>query len=226
MLVNLSIRDVVLIDKLDLSFHGGLCVLTGETGAGKSILLDALGLALGSRADSGLLRPGGQQATVTAAFDITDTTELSEVLSEHGLAAEDGLLVLRRNLGADGRSRAFVNDQPVSVSLLRRLGESLVEVHGHFEQRGLLDAGTHRELLDASGDLEAAAREVAAAWQAWRDAGEVERQAEAELIQARQDEDFLRHAVTELESLDPRIGEETALAEERARAWLDKRKGG
>ena len=216
MLVNLSIRDVVLIDKLDLSFHGGLCVLTGETGAGKSILLDALGLALGSRADSGLLRPGSQQATVTAAFDITDTTELDEVLAEHGLAAEDGLLVLRRNLGADGRSRAFVNDQPVSVSLLRRLGESLVEVHGHFEQRGLLDAATHRDLLDASGGLEAVTLEVAGAWQAWRDAGEVERQAEAELIQARQDEDFLRHIVAELETLDPQPGEEAALAEERA----------
>ncbi len=216
MLVNLSIRDVVLIDKLDLSFHGGLCVLTGETGAGKSILLDALGLALGSRADSGLLRPGSRQATVTAAFDITETTELDGLLTEHGLAAEDGLLVLRRNLGADGRSRAFVNDQPVSVSLLRRLGEGLVEVHGHFEQRGLLDSGTHRDLLDASGGLEPAASEVVAAWEAWREAAEQQRQEEEELQQARQDEDFLRHAVAELETLDAQPGEEAALAEERA----------
>ena len=199
MLVNLSIRDVVLIDKLDLSFHGGLCVLTGETGAGKSILLDALGLALGSRADSGLLRAGSRQATVTAAFDITDTRELDRLLTEHGLTAEDGLLVLRRNLGADGRSRAFVNDQPVSVSLLRRLGESLVEVHGHFEQRGLLDSGTHRDLLDASGGLEPAAAEVAAAWEAWRAAVELQRQEEAELG-----------------TLEPQPGEEAALAEERA----------
>ena len=216
MLVNLSIRDVVLIDKLDLAFHEGLCVLTGETGAGKSILLDSLGLALGNRADSGLLRPGAKQAAVTAAFDVSADEDLTALLEEHGLEAEEGQLVLRRILGDDGRSRAFVNDQPVSVSLLRRLGDGLMEVHGHFEQRGLMDAATHRELLDAFGGLSVAAREVADLWQAWRAAEDAQRRAAEELEQAKRDEEFLRHALEELETLDPQPGEEAALAEERA----------
>ncbi len=216
MLVNLSIRDVVLIDKLDLAFHEGLCVLTGETGAGKSILLDSLGLALGNRADSGLLRPGAKQAAVTAAFDVSGDEDLTALLEEHGLEAEEGQLVLRRILSQDGRSRAFVNDQPVSVSLLRRLGDGLMEVHGHFEQRGLMDAATHRELLDAFGGLSVAAREVADLWQAWRAAEDAQRSAAEELEQAKRDEEFLRHALEELETLDPQPGEEAALTEERA----------
>ncbi len=216
MLVNLSIRDVVLIDKLDLSFHGGLCVLTGETGAGKSILLDALGLALGSRADSSLIRPGMSQAGVAAVFDIRGNPAVLSLLAEHGLDIEDGLLMLRRVLGADGRSRAFVNDQPVSVTLLRSLGDSLVEVHGRFDQRGLMDVATHRGLLDAYGGLEALAAKVAELWQNWQKAGEAVRQAEQELAQAKRDEDFLRHAVEELTVLDPKPGEAAALAEERA----------
>ncbi len=128
MLVSLSVRDVVLIDRLDLSFDSGLCVLTGETGAGKSILLDALGLALGNRADSGLLRHGAKQASVAAAFKIETGHPARALLEEQEIATEDDLLVLRRLLGADGRSRAFVNDQPVSAGLLRRLGDTLVEI--------------------------------------------------------------------------------------------------
>ncbi len=215
MLVSLSVRDVVLIDRLDLVFESGLCVLTGETGAGKSILLDALGLALGNRAEAALLRPGAAQASVAACFEVDPGHPAFAVLSEQGLRAEDGLLVLRRLLGADGRSRAYVNDQPVSVGLLRRLGDSLVEVQGQFEQRGLLDPACHRELLDASGGLEPKAKRVAELWRAWRAAEAARDEARLELQAARRDEAFLRHALEELEAFDPAPGEETKLAEQR-----------
>ncbi|MCH7551659.1 MAG: AAA family ATPase, partial [Proteobacteria bacterium] len=153
MLTALSIRDVVLIDRLDLSFRSGLSVLTGETGSGKSILLDALGLALGMRAESRLVRHGAERASVTAAFEVAAGHPVHDLLAEHGLAVPDGELVLRRVLGADGRSKAFVNDQPVSVQLLKEAGESLVEIHGQFESQRLLNAAAHRELLDAYGGL-------------------------------------------------------------------------
>ncbi len=215
MLASMSIRDVVLIDRLDLTFHDGLCVLTGETGAGKSILLDALGLALGCRADSRLLRPGAERAVVSAVFEVPAGHDVLAVLAEQGLAAEDGELVLRRHLGADGRSRAFVNDQPVSAALLRDLGDGLVEVQGQFEQRGLLDGATHRGLLDAyTGSTDLAAG-VADSWHAWRKAVEARAEAERDLEQSRRDESFLRHAVDELDSLQPRSGEIEALAEQR-----------
>ncbi|MCB2102377.1 MAG: AAA family ATPase, partial [Rhodobacterales bacterium] len=161
MLRSLSIRDVVLIGRLDLSFPSGLCVLTGETGAGKSILLDALGLALGGRAEARLVRRGADRAAVTAEFDLPPGHAVLDILAEQELAAEDAL-ILRRTLGADGRSRAFVNDQPVSVGLLRRLGEELVEIHGQFDNQRLLVPAAHRGLLDAFGGhapaLDAAAR--------------------------------------------------------------------
>ena len=216
MLVSLSVRDVVLIDRLDLTFQKGLCVLTGETGAGKSILLDALGLALGNRAEAGLLRPGADQASVAAHFELGADHTAHAVLAEHGIGADGGDLVLRRVLGADGRSRAFVNDQPVSVGLLRGLGDSLVEVQGQFEQRGLLDPGTHRVLLDAYGALTEKAGHLAGLWRGWRAAVEARDRADVELEQARGDEAFLRHAVAEIEALDPKPGEDAALAEQRA----------
>ncbi len=216
MLASMSIRDVVLIDRLDLTFHDGLCVLTGETGAGKSILLDALGLALGCRADSRLLRPGAERAVVSAVFEVPAEHDVLAVLAEQGLAAEDGELVLRRHLGADGRSRAFVNDQPVSAALLRDLGDGLVEVQGQFEQRGLLDGATHRGLLDAYAGSTDLAVGVADSWHAWRKAVEARAEAERDLEQSRRDEAFLRHAVGELDSLQPRLGEIEALAEQRS----------
>ncbi|HEY5597658.1 MAG TPA: DNA repair protein RecN [Kiloniellales bacterium] len=216
MLVSLSVRDVVLIDRLDLSFSGGLCALTGETGAGKSILLDALGLALGARADAGLLRPGADQASATASFEVGAGHPATALLAEHGIAGEDGSLVLRRVVGADGRSRAFINDQPVSVGLLRQIGDSLVEVQGQFEQRGLLDVATHRELLDAFAGLTAPAAAVAAAWRAWRQAEAARAEAARELDEVRRDEAFLRHAVAELDSLGPQPDEERTLAEQRS----------
>ena len=153
MLTTLSIRDVVLIGRLDLDFQTGLCVLTGETGAGKSILLDALGLALGVRAEARLVRHGADQASVTAAFEPAPDHPVHGLLKEHGLASADGTVLLRRVLGADGRSRAFINDQPVSVQLLRQAGDTLVEVHGQFESQRLLDVASHRGLLDAYGGL-------------------------------------------------------------------------
>lgn len=215
MLVGLSVRDVILIEHLDLAFQDGLCVLTGETGAGKSILLDALGLALGNRADSGLLRPGAEQARVTASFEVGAGHQALAMLAELDLAPEEGAVVLRRTLGRDGRSRAFINDQPVSVGLLRRVGDALIEVQGQFENRGLLDPASHRALLDAYGHLSGQADEVAALWRNWRDARQAHQDAMDEAATAAQEEDFLRHTVDELQALDPRPGEEQALAEER-----------
>ena len=144
MLTTLSIRNVVLVDRLDLDFRPGLCALTGETGAGKSILLDALGLALGARAEARLVRHGAEQATVAATFELADAAPLRALLAEHGLKSGDDVLTVRRVLGIDGRSRAFVDDQPVGVALLRRIGEQLVEIHGQLESQRLLETATHR----------------------------------------------------------------------------------
>jgi len=215
MLSNLSIRDVVLIDHLDLEFQSGLCALTGETGAGKSILLDALGLALGARADARLVRKDAAQAVVTAGFDVGPEHPATALLSEHGFDSPDDGLVLRRMLARDGRSRAFVNDQPVSVSLLRRIGEALVEIHGQFESQRLLDPATHRELLDAYGGLEPLVDATKAAYGELRRAADLRAQAEAQLEAARRDEEFLRHAVDELDALEPRVDEEEDLAQRR-----------
>src|SRR5579885_846433 len=217
MLQSLTIRDVVLIDRLELGFHPGLCVLTGETGAGKSILLDALGLALGVRAESGLVRQGAEQAVVTAVFALPPEHPARARVVEHGLEGEgDGVLVLRRVLAADGRSRAFVNDQPASVGLLRDLGEMLVEIEGQFAQRGLLDASTHRDALDAFGGYGAELAKMRTSWHRWREARQAREAAEQRLAKARADEDYLRHALGELDALKPERGEEQRLADSRA----------
>ena len=213
MLTSLLIRDVVLIDRLDLHFGAGLSVLTGETGAGKSILLDSLGLALGMRADSGLVRAGQRQASVTAAFAPPDEHPVFALLTEQGLIADE--LVLRRVVQADGKSRAFINDQPVGVALLRRVAATLVEVQGQNEQVGLSDTATHPALLDGFGALGSLRGDVAAAWRTWRStAAELARAREA-MSAAMRDEEFLRHAVTELTKLSPEEGEEDRLAAER-----------
>ena len=217
MLRSLAIRDVVLIHRLQLEFTPGLCALTGETGAGKSILLDSLGLALGNRADSGLLRPGAEQAKVAASFDISESHPVRAVLDEHDVEIDDDQLVMRRVLSKDGRSRAYVNDQPVSVTLLRRLADNLVEIQGQFEQRGLLNQANHRDLLDAYAGLQDRGRQVAQRYEAWRQALEAYQSAQAELEQARQDEAYLRHEVDELDQLQPQAGEEQQLAEQRNR---------
>ena len=216
MLLGLTIRDVVLIDRLELAFHAGLCVLTGETGAGKSILLDALGLALGVRADSALVRHGAEQAAVAAEFALPAGHPAFRLLQDAGITAEGDRLVLRRVVNADGRSRAFVDDQPASVGLLKQLGEMLVEIQGQFEQHGLLDPATHREALDAYGGHRREADGVATAWATWRAAAAERAEAAAQLDKARADEDYLRHALAELDALEPKPGEEASLAAERA----------
>jgi DNA repair protein RecN (Recombination protein N) len=214
MLVSLAIRDVVLIERLDLSMGAGLSVFTGETGAGKSILLDSLGLALGARAESGLVRHGAAQAAVTAAFDPPPAHPARALAAEQGIAAEGEALVLRRVLGADGRSRAFVNDEPVSVGLLRRIGDTLVEIHGQFESHGLLDPATHLGMLDAFAGLGAEAARTA--WRSWRDAARTRAEAEAELVKSRAAHEELQAAFDELAALDPKPGEEARLAESRS----------
>ncbi len=220
MLRTLTIRDVVIIDRLEIAFHPSLGVLTGETGAGKSILLDALGLAIGHRADSSLVRPGASRSMVTAEFEAAAGHPAWELLKDHGIdsAGEDageGILLLRRVLSADGRSRAFVNDQAVSVGLLREIGDTLVEVHGQFESQRLLDPVTHGGLLDALGGLESMVGDVGDAHGAWKEATAARAGAEAELEAARRDEEFLRHAVDEMSAFDPQPGEEDALAARR-----------
>ena len=216
MLTSLAIRNVVLIEALDLEFGAGLSVLTGETGAGKSILLDSLGLALGARADSGLVRAGEQQASVVAAFEPPASDHpAAALLADNGIAMEPGEpLLIRRMVKADGGSRAFVNDQPCSAALLRELGGSLVEIHGQHDDRGLLNPRGHRALLDSYGRCDTAA--VATAHAAWRAAARVLEQARETVDTAARDRDYLTHAVEELRSFAPQPGEEATLAEERA----------
>ena len=223
MLTALSIRDVVLIERLDLAFGHGLTVLTGETGAGKSILLDSLGLALGARAESGLVRVSAEQASVTACFSPPDDHAVAAVLDEHGLAAEDEI-VLRRIVTKDGRSRAFVNDHPVGVGLLRRIGALLVEVQGQHEQMSLADPASHAGLLDAFGVPAPLRADVAESWRLWRDALVRLDKAREAIAAAERDEEWLRHAVDELATLAPRIGEEEALARERQRLQQNERR--
>ena len=217
MLIGLGIRDVVLIETLDLSIGPGLTALTGETGAGKSIILDALGLATGARAEAGLVRRGKNQAVATAVFAPPPGHAVWAYLDDKGVAFEpDEDLVLRRQLSADGRSRAFVNDQAVSVAVLRELGEMLVEVHGQHETVGLLDSRTHRPLLDLYGRCESAVDKTAAAWSAWREALAVAETLRREAAEAHAEREELALRLAELDRLDPKAGEETLLASERA----------
>ncbi|HZP71061.1 MAG TPA: DNA repair protein RecN [Pseudolabrys sp.] len=214
MLSRLSIRDIVLIERLDIDFAAGLSALTGETGAGKSILLDAFALALGGRGDQTLVRQGLEQGQVTAVFDVAPDHPARTLLAADDIAAEDEL-ILRRVQLADGRTRAFVNDQPVSVQVLKQLGSALVEIHGQHDERALTDAATHRRLLDAFGGLEARAKEVDGLWQARREAQAAVEAHSADVERAKREGDWLRHAVEELNRLAPQTGEETALADRR-----------
>jgi len=216
MLIGLSIRDVVLIESLDLAIGQGLTALTGETGAGKSIILDALGLATGARADAGLVRRGAAgHASSTAIFALPADHPAFAYLDDKGLDyGRDEDLVLRRQLSPDGRSRAFVNDQATSVGVLKDLGALLLEVHGQHETVGLLDPRTHRSLLDAFGGVAVSA--VASAWSAWRAAREKAEALRDLANRAAAETEELTLRLSELDRLDPREGEETALAEERA----------
>ena len=214
MLVQLTIRDIVLIERLDLTFGDGLSVLTGETGAGKSILLDAMSLALGARGDGGLVRNGCDQGQITATFDLAASHPVQALLEAQGITPE-AFLILKRIQSADGRSKAFVNDQPVSVSLMRDIGRSLVELHGQHDERALLQTSVHRDLLDAFGGHESLVAGVAATWKRWQEKRrEVTAFAEA-VENARRESDYLHNAVEELAALSPQPGEEEELAARR-----------
>ncbi len=223
MLNSLSIRDVVLIERLDLHFEAGLTALTGETGAGKSILLDSLGLALGARADAGLIRAGSDQAVVAASFAVGNGHPAQALLDEHGLDSGAEILI-RRIVARDGRSRALVNDQPVSVGFLKKLTGLLIEVQGQHEQVGLADPANHIFLLDAFGVPPAPREAVAGAHKAWREAAAKLAEAEKRIEEAAREEDFLRHAADELGKLNPVHGEEEALAAERLRLQAGERR--
>jgi DNA repair protein RecN (Recombination protein N) len=226
MLVGLSIRDVVLIEALDLEIAGGFTALTGETGAGKSILLDALGLALGARSDKGLVRAGAERASAAATFEPPADHPAHVLLEELGLPpAEDGQLVLRRLLSADGKSRAFVNDAPATAQALARLGASLLEVHGQHAAVGLLDAQSHRPLLDRHAGADGLLSETAAAWERLRAARAAQEALRARQADADRERDFLAHAAQELARLAPAPGEEEALAGERQALMAGERLG-
>ncbi|OCW58568.1 DNA repair protein RecN [Hoeflea olei] len=216
MLVQLSIRDIVLIEKLDLEFDAGLSVLTGETGAGKSILLDSLSLALGGRGDGGLVRHGADKGQVTAVFDVGIDHPARKLLRDNGID-DDGDLVFRRVQSADGRTRVFLNDQPASVALMREAGLTLVEIHGQHDDRALIETDAHRALLDAFGGLTDRTADVGRLHEIWREAERALKTHRAKVEAARREADFLRSSVDELEKLHPVEGEEEELAERRAR---------
>lgn len=211
MLAALSIRDIVLIDRLDIAFADGLTVLSGETGAGKSILLDALGLALGARGDGSLVRSGAERGVVTASFSLPGDHAVLAMLADQGIRVE-GDLVIRRIQNADGKSRALINDEQVSVNLLRQTGVGLAEIHGQHDDRALMDVARHRELLDAYGGLEGEGQAVAGAFRSWRDtAADLEAQ-RALVAKARAEKEFLEHAAKELKEAAVRGDEEEELA--------------
>ncbi|MBQ7284828.1 MAG: DNA repair protein RecN [Alphaproteobacteria bacterium] len=215
MLQSLSIRNVVLIDKLDLDFQSGLSVLTGETGAGKSILLDSLGLVLGKRAETSLIRCGEDKLSVTAIFDPEpNNVELQELLSENELEV-DGEIIIKRTLDQNGKGKIFFNDQPISAKLLKEIGKYLVEIHGQFDNQGLLNPVNHQDVLDAFGGHGALLSDVSNAYHDYKEASATRVRAEADIVKAKEEEDNLRHWVHELEQINPRVGEEAELSAKR-----------
>ncbi|HZY68677.1 MAG TPA: AAA family ATPase, partial [Devosia sp.] len=214
MLSALSVRNIVLIDQLDVGLDGGLTALTGETGAGKSILLDALGLALGGRGDASLVRQGQDSGQVVAILSLP-TEHPARVLLRENEVADDAELILRRVQYADGRTRAFINDQPVGAGLMHTIGATLVEIHGQHDDRALIDSDTHRSLLDAFGKLDETVRDVRDAHIALTDANVAVAAQRAVIAEAAAREDYARHVVDELAELDPQPGEEVQLAARR-----------
>ena len=216
MLASLSIRDIVLIEHLEIEFDSGLSVLSGETGAGKSIVLDALALALGARGEAGLVRHGAAQGSVSAVFRDWHSPDIVALLDDQGLVIGGDELVLRRVQYADGRTRAFVDDEPVSARLMRGLGQALVEIHGQHDERALLEPAAHLALVDAFAGHDGLRAEVARGWRAWRAADDALGAHEQAMARALEDAEFLRHAHEELTRLAPEPGEEDRLAGERA----------
>jgi DNA repair protein RecN (Recombination protein N) len=216
MLAELSIRDIVLIEALTIRFDNGLSVLTGETGAGKSILLDSLALALGARGDAGLVRQGVNQGQVTAIFELPAVHPLRTEIQEAGIQIDTGEpLIFRRVQSSDGRTRAFINDQSVSAGLLQKVGKHLVEIHGQHDDRALVETDTHRDLLDAFGQLSVEAAHVATLYRDWRGAAKALLTHKARVAEAAKEADYLKASSEELEALAPEEGEETELAEKR-----------
>ena len=219
MLIGLHISNIVLIEKLNLEFGAGLNILTGETGAGKSILLDALSLALGARSDVGLVRHGCEVASVTAELDIAPISAI-EILSEYDIDFSDGL-ILRRTLTTDGKSRAWINDIPVSVKVLKSVGDALVEIHGQFANHTLLNQSTHRSTLDAFAtnniaDFNSLLSQTAQTYRAYHDAQRRLSELQDLIARSASEREFLEHNVAELRALNPQIGEEEELATRRA----------
>ena len=214
MLTHLTIQNIVLIKSLSLTMDRGMTALTGETGAGKSILLDSLGLALGERAESGLLREGAEQGSVTASFDLPDRHSVFSLLQEQDFDTQ-GELIIRRTIGGDGRSKAFLNDRPVSIALLKSIGEKLVDIHGQFQTHGLIDSKTHGALLDNFGALQGDLENVRQAWSIWRAAQKAVTEHQEKLAKAKADEEYLTACVEELDKLAPEKGEEDILLDKR-----------
>ena len=215
MLMELNIDNVVLIDRLTIVFKHGLCVLTGETGAGKSVLLDSLGLALGVRAESGLVRKGADSARVTASFQISDNHHAYQLLKDAEIEIEDDVLLLRRVVHRSGKSRAFINDQPVSIGLLKQVGDTLVEIHGQFETQGLLNPATHRDMLDEYADINLS--DLSNAWNDWKDKELQLDELMRQTGRASEEQEYLRTSLDDLNTLNPQIGEEDELSAMRER---------
>lgn len=218
MLTHLSIQDVVLIEQVNLDLPAGMAAFTGETGAGKSIILDALGLALGQRSETRLIRQGCEKAVVTAQFDITSPSlaaELTELLAQYEFSFTRDL-ILRRVLSSDGRSRAFLNDYPVSIGLLKELGDRLVEIHGQFATQKLLEPKAHRQILDHFAQHDTLVKDVATQWQAWQETQQKLNALNENIAQAQREQDYLQHSVSELRDLDPKDGEENDLVAQRS----------
>ncbi len=216
MLRFLSINNVVLIDKLDWSLDSGLSVLTGETGAGKSILLDSLGLALGARSERGLIRGDNDKCSVTAEFDLSPDHPVYSILRENDIeVSSDEPLILRRSVHDGGYSKAYLNDEPIGVRLLKRIGNTLVEIHGQFENHGLMNPAVHKDLVDSFGCLQQEKQIVKDSYYAWVEAKTALKEFEDKLAKAKEEEEYLTHNVDELEKLAPVEGEELELAERR-----------
>ncbi len=217
MLASLTIKNIVLIDKLTINFSENLCALTGETGAGKSILLDSLGLALGNRSDAGLVKQGTDQASVIADFDLDLGHSVFHYLKQNDLEAESGELVLRRVLTKEGRSKAYVNDQPVSVSLLKELGEYLIEIHGQFDTQNLLDPSNHINMLDEYGGFDKELLLVRTTWDAWQAIQTQLNEMRENMDKAREDEEYFKKSLEDLDALSPEDSEEEKLVSLRSR---------